>query len=71
MTIYYVRIDKKKKLLATTFLQALGFSRDEIISLFYDFDVILNLKEIIASVLLMMGLIGQRLEKGMFPDRRT
>ncbi|HSW73655.1 MAG TPA: hypothetical protein VLG71_00715, partial [Candidatus Limnocylindria bacterium] len=29
----YVRIDKKKKLLVTTFLQALGVARDEIISL--------------------------------------
>ena len=33
--ILYVRIDKKKKLYVTTFLQALGFSRDEIIPLFY------------------------------------
>ncbi len=31
--ILYVRIDKKKKLYVTTFLQALGFSRDEIIPL--------------------------------------
>ena len=31
----YVRIDKKKKLLITTFLQALGIPRDEIISTFY------------------------------------
>ncbi len=34
----YVRIDKKKKLLVTTFLQALGIARDEIIPLFYNFD---------------------------------
>lgn len=33
-----VRIDKKKKVLATTFLQALGISRDEIIPLFYRSD---------------------------------
>ncbi len=30
--ILYVRIDKKKKMLVTTFLQALGIARDEIIS---------------------------------------
>ena len=30
----YVRIDKKKKILVTTFLQALGIARDQIISLF-------------------------------------
>ena len=40
MIILYVRIDKKKKILVTTFLQALGFARDEIISLFYDFETI-------------------------------
>jgi DNA-directed RNA polymerase subunit beta len=34
----YVRIDKKKKLLVTTFLQALGIPRDQIISTFYNFD---------------------------------
>lgn len=61
----YVRIDKKKKLLATTFLQALGFSRDEIISLFYDFDVF-EFKKDHCIRLVDDGLIGQRLEKGMF-----
>ena len=38
MIILYVRIDKKKKILVTTFLQALGVARDKIISLFYNFD---------------------------------
>jgi DNA-directed RNA polymerase subunit beta len=37
---FYVRIDKKKKILVTTFLQALGIKRDEIIPLFYHFDTI-------------------------------
>lgn len=36
----YVRIDKKKKLLVTTLLQALGISRDQIIPLFYRFDIV-------------------------------
>ena len=39
--ILYVRIDKKKKLYVTTFLQALGYSRDEIIPLFYKFDIVI------------------------------
>ncbi len=34
--LLYVRIDKKKKILSTTFLQAIGLSRDEIINKFYD-----------------------------------
>lgn len=38
--ILYVRIDKKKKFLASTFLQALGIPREQIISLFYRADVI-------------------------------
>jgi DNA-directed RNA polymerase subunit beta len=36
----HVRIDKKKKLLVTTFLQALGVPRDKIIPLFYNSDAI-------------------------------
>ncbi len=35
----YVRIDKKKKVLITVFLQSLGIARDDIINLFYNFDV--------------------------------
>ncbi|MCK9543020.1 MAG: hypothetical protein M0R03_13440, partial [Novosphingobium sp.] len=35
-----VRIDKKKKMLVTTFLQALGIARENIIPLFYQFDTI-------------------------------
>lgn len=62
--ILYVRIDKKKKLFVTTFLQALGFSRDEIISLFYESDVI-SLKKDQYSRGIDENLIGQRIEKGM------
>ena len=64
--ILYVRIDKKKKLYVTTFLQALGFSRDEIIPLFYEFDAIsLKNEQYFRSV--DEHLIGQRVEKGMVP----
>lgn len=64
--ILYVRIDKKKKLYVTTFLQALGFSRDEIIPLFYEFDVI-SLKKDNYFRAIDENLIGQRVEKGMVP----
>ena len=64
----YVRIDKKKKLLVTTFLQALGIARDEIIPLFYNFDTITYEKgEFFRKV--DESLIGQRLEKGMLPEK--
>jgi len=38
----YVRVDKKKKIFITTFLQALGVKRDEIIPLFYSFERIVS-----------------------------
>jgi DNA-directed RNA polymerase subunit beta len=60
----YVRIDKKKKILVTTFLQALGIARDEIIPLFYHFDTIYVEKGEFYHKL-DSSLIGMRLEKGM------
>ncbi len=62
--LLYVRIDKKKKLLVTTLLQALGVARQDIVSLFYKFDQIIvqdgvYLQSMDASV------IGTRIEKGM------
>lgn len=65
--LLYVRVDKKKKLLVTTFLQALGFSRDQIISLFYKFDTIIIEGENYFCEL-NDSFLGQRLEKGMVPD---
>jgi DNA-directed RNA polymerase subunit beta len=63
----YVRIDKKKKLLVTTFLQALDIPRDEIIKQFYSFDRIHQKNgEFYRTV--NEELIGQRLEKGMIPE---
>jgi DNA-directed RNA polymerase beta subunit len=62
--ILYVRIDKKKKFLATTFLQALGYTREEILSLFYQFDAIHADKGSFYR-LVNDSLIGMRIEKGM------
>lgn len=63
----YVRIDKKKKILVTTFLQALGFARDNIVALFYVFDTI-TLKNGVFSKKVDDTLIGQRVERGMVPE---
>lgn len=62
--ILYVRIDKKKKLLATTFLQALGYSRESIIPLFYRFDEIQYEKGLFVQKL-NDSLLGVRFERGM------
>lgn len=65
--VLFVRIDKKKKLLATTFLQALGVGRDDIIKHFYSFDHIsIKSGEFYRSV--DDHLIGQRLDKDMLPS---
>jgi DNA-directed RNA polymerase subunit beta len=59
----HVRIDKKKKLLVTTFLQALGLKREEILPLFYSFEKIEYADgEFIRP--LNKGLVGTRLELG-------
>lgn len=64
----YVRIDKKKKLLATTFLQALGIARDSIIPLFYSFEHIYSesgqfFRKVDDS------LLGRRVERDMLPEK--
>lgn len=65
--ILYVRIDKKKKFLATTFLQALGYSRDEILSLFYRFDsVVVEKGQFFRPV--NDSIVGMRIEKGMLDE---
>jgi DNA-directed RNA polymerase subunit beta len=69
--LLYVRIDKKKKLFVTTFLQALGFTREEIIPLFYNSDTISYdtkggfYKKVDEHV------IGQRIERGMVPEEHA
>jgi len=60
----YVRIDKKKKLLATTFLQALGIPRDEIVSLFYQADTLIAERGSLYQPL-SEAAVGMRLEEGM------
>lgn len=62
----HVRIDKKKKILVTTFLQALGIEKNKILSLFYDFDVIeVHNEKFYRKV--DNNLVGQRLEPGSLP----
>jgi DNA-directed RNA polymerase subunit beta len=63
----YVRIDKKKKLPVTVFLQALGVQRNDIISLFYKFDTVCGEKGTFYQKI-DETLIGKRLEKGMLPE---
>lgn len=63
----YVRIDKKKKLLATTFLQALGINRDDIVGMFYNFELITSQSgEFFRTV--DDSLLGQRIESGMISE---
>lgn len=62
--LLYVRIDKKKKLLATTLLQALGIPRDQIIPLFYRFDEVTYEKGLFYQKL-SDALVGVRFERGM------
>ena len=64
----YVRIDKKKKLPVTVFLQALGIPRDKVIKNFYDSDVIYARKGDFFRKL-DQNLVGQRVEKGMLPEK--
>lgn len=64
----YVRVDKKKKVFVTTFLQALGISRGEILNQFYQFDVIhFDNGDYIRP--LDYSLVGQRIESGMLPSK--
>ncbi len=62
----HVRIDKKKKILVTTFLQALGVPREQIIPYFYRFDTITVEKGELYQML-DDSLLGIRIEKGMLP----
>ncbi len=70
--VLYVRIDKKKKIVVTTFLQALGVPRDAIIPFFYKFDTIYWEKGIYYQKL-DDSLLGMRIEKDMLdiPNENT
>jgi DNA-directed RNA polymerase subunit beta len=63
----YVRVDKKRKILATTFLQALGIARDAIIPLFYPSSNIYVEKGVFFKSV-DDSLVGQRLERDMVPE---
>jgi DNA-directed RNA polymerase subunit beta len=64
--ILYVRIDKKKKILLTTFLQALGFERNNILSLFYKAEKVCCNSGIFSTKLDEQAL-GTRIEKDALP----
>ena len=65
--ILNVKIDKKRKILVTTFLQALGIDRNQILSLFYSFEILSVEKgEFLKKV--DNSIIGQRLESGVLPQ---
>ncbi|MBD3231081.1 DNA-directed RNA polymerase subunit beta [Candidatus Dependentiae bacterium] len=61
-----VRIDKKKKIPVTTFLQALGYTRDSILPMFYNAEKI-ELKKGNFYRKINQSLIGYRLEHGSLP----
>jgi DNA-directed RNA polymerase subunit beta len=63
----YVRIDKKKKVLVTSFLQAMGTSRQDILPLFYASNLVhVENGDLYKKV--DESLIGQRLEQSMLPE---
>ena len=62
----YVRIDKKKKFLVTTFLQALGVSREEILPLFYNLNTI-SVQDGKFYLKVDETILGQRLDSDMLP----
>lgn len=64
----YVRIDKKKKILVTTFLQALGIPREEIISHFYQSEKV-NVAKGKCYSDIDNSVIGRRIERGMLPGK--
>lgn len=63
----YVRIDKRKKVLVTTFLQALGIHRDEILQKFYQEDNLYIQKNAFYKKV-NDKLVGLRIEKDMLPE---
>jgi len=65
--LLYVRIDKKKKILVTTFLQAMGMEKSTILSTFYDFETI-EIKKGNYLRKINDSLLGQRLEAGSLPS---
>jgi DNA-directed RNA polymerase subunit beta len=65
--LLYVRIDKKKKVLVTTLLQALGFAREDIIPYFYSFETVTTERDEFFQKL-DKSLVGKRIEAGMLEE---
>jgi DNA-directed RNA polymerase subunit beta len=65
--ILSVKIDKRKKVLVTTLLQALGIKREEILSCFYGFETI-HCKDGEFYKAIDSSLIGERIESGSLPE---
>ena len=65
--ILYVRIDKKKKILVTTLLQAIGIDRKKILELFYEFEDV-EYKNGSFYKAVDESLLGQRIETGALSD---
>jgi DNA-directed RNA polymerase subunit beta len=63
----YVRIDKKKKVLVSTFLQAMGTSRQDILPLFYSSNLIW-VEDGSLYKKVDENILGQRLEQSMLPE---
>ncbi|MBI2352633.1 DNA-directed RNA polymerase subunit beta [Candidatus Dependentiae bacterium] len=63
----YVRIDKRKKVLVTTFLQALGIPRDQILPQFYQSDIVYAHRDTFYKKI-DENVIGVRIEKDMLPE---
>ena len=63
----YVRIDKRKKVLVTTFLQALGIAHDAILPTFYQADFV-YVRNGSFYKKVDDNLIGMRIEKDMLPE---
>jgi len=63
----YVRIDKKKKIFVTTFLQALGLPREEIIPYFYGFETVVAQSNAFYQPI-TSEIVGKRIEPGMLSE---
>lgn len=66
----YVRIDKKKKVLVSTFLQALGTPRQDILPLFYSSNIIF-VEDGALYKKVDENLMGQRIEQNMLPEEHV
>jgi DNA-directed RNA polymerase subunit beta len=64
--ILYVRIDKARKILATTLLQALGIKREDIVKTFYS-SAIFQCSNKTIKVSADKNILGTKIEKGMLP----